>query len=538
MSRATRDHKSTRHRSRATILYLALLFIAIVNLLALTYVKAIPTEANSFLRSQRTYLAHYSCEAGINDSLAFITYELKESREPTPDGPVTRTGEHDDWTWRATITPDLGVVTEKADPFRYYEILSESFAPDSNTVAWRIRITVGEESFSRYTNFTDRFDATYFNLLGTKRFKEGHIHTNSYFKMLPSDNRYDNGTEPAFMGYVTSAGTAPSLWGYDGVDYKEQSQAPYDGANNPIGDRYEKLYSGGRAGLNTSVTPIDMPDSSSQPARQSWGSSSPRPTDMGVYAPLDGGTFRGGYYVVGDIERLHLSVDNGTARLLITQEHPDGVQRNTIIVEGHHGGAQLGDTFVPSGSTGILPDGGDVVLVPGLANGLLYSTGSIRSLEGTNLSPRTIAVDQETGQSITITSSLLRNDTKPGHRPDGPDDILGLLAYNIILSKDIPRNTSNPTYLYVTYLAGRKEAYPRGGFQVEGLNDSTLGKGTFIVYGSLAEGTSYPTVNLAGDIGYGYQHLFDPHAVSDPPPFYPRTGRLPIRSWREESGTW
>lgn len=521
-------------RVTGTILYIALIFIAVVNLLALAYVKAIPTEANSFLRSERANLAHYACEAGINDCLAFITFELKNGREPTPSGPVTRSGSHNGWTWNAEIRPDALSPPSGDAALRFYEISSEAFGPGMTSPSRRIRTTVGEETFARYTNYVDKFPGwVYQDLLSDGTFIEGHVHTNTYFQIRPSDALY-SGSGPAFLGYVTSAGSAPNPWDFDGVNYMETAQAPYDAADNPIPGRYEKIYLHGREGLNTNVNRIEMPDSAGGLARRAWGDDTAQPVLQGLHVNIDAGEIKGGYYVVGDVKSLRLESAGGTAKITIVQD-VGGVDKTTVILEGHEGGGDLNGLSVPMGSTGIwLPDQTPVVY-PGIANGLLHCTGDIDSLEGTNFGAHTISADLEAEKKITITGDILRADTPAGSRTTGPRDVLGLVCYQVVISETVPRDPGDPLYLYMSYLAGKSETWPDGGFVVENYADATRGRGSFYLHGAAGAGTLFPT-GVGSSYGFGYRQYFDQNVVNNPPPFYPTTGKLPIRSWREEDG--
>ena len=520
--------------NRGTVLYIAMIFIAVVNLLALAYVKAIPTEVNSFLRSQRANVAHYTCEAGINDCLAFVTFELKNGREPTPSGPITRNGTMNGWTWTAEVRPDASSPPSGSASLRFYEITCQAFAPGTTTAARKIRTTVGEETFARYTNYVDQFPGwVYQNLLSDGTFIEGHVHTNTHFKIRPSDALYA-GSGPAFKGYVTSAQAASIPWDYDGVDYMDASQAPYDTSKTPIPGRYEKVFLNGQEGLNTNVSRIEMPDTSGGLATRAWGDSTTPLPDVGLVVNVNAGEIKGGYTWNGDIKSLKLENDGGAARWTIIRDN-GGTDEETIILEGQQAGGTLDGVAIPLGGTGIKRFGETTQTFTGVPNGVFHCTGDIKSLEGVNIGPHTISADLQAEKSITITDDITRADTAPGSRPNGSRDVLGLVTYKVIVSRTVPRDSGNPLYLYTSYLAGKSETYPDGGFIVEDYDDATLGRGSFYLYGAAGTGTLYPT-GVGANYGFGYRQYFDQNIINNPPPFYPTTGKLPIRSWREEDG--
>lgn len=523
---------NTGDRNRGTILYLALLFVAVINMLALAYVKCIPVEANSFLRSQRALVAHYVAEAGITDSMAWITFELLNGREPTPSGPVTRTGTHDGWTWRVTITPDADSPPGGTASLRFYEVMSEAISPNSSAPARRIRATMGEETFARYTNYTDEFGWVYYNLISGGPFIQGHVHTNTFFRMLPSDAVYTSTSGPTFQGRVTSAQTASAPWQRDGVDYQDMDQAPYDATGAPIGDRYERLYSGGQAGLNTGTSRIEMPNTAMGLAVRAWGEDTPRPTADGVHINVVG-EVKGGVYVVGDIKSLVLEDLGGVSKYTIKQEFTPGVEQTSVVIEAHEGSYDLEGQSVPPGHTGIKRHDGGINVFTGLPNGVIHSTGSILGLRGVNRGPRLISADLESNKKIVISGDITRGDTPPGSVPNGSRDVMGLVCYQIEISRDVPRDSGDPLYLYLSYLAGKEESYPLGGFKVIDYDDNTLGRGSYYHYGSAGAGRTYPT-GMGSTTGFGFRQYFDQHLINNPPPFFPTTGKLPIRSWREE----
>ncbi len=529
------------NHNRGTVLYLALIFCAFLNLLALAYTKCIPVEANSFLRSQRALNAHYACEAGVFDTMAWIRHELKHGREVSAGEIVVREGEHSGWFWRAEITPDPMSPPHGEASLRFFEILCRAWAPNVNVntadPARIIRVSMGEETFARYTNYVDRMH-TFYNVMSGGTFLEGHIHANSAIMMLISDDAYSNPAGPVYLGYMTSSTTANAPWNVDGVNYMELSQAPFDGEGTAIPERYEKLYLGGQAGLNVGVNRIELPDSSVGLENRAWGEDLTNPpTGRGLHVNAVGSMMQGGFFVVGDIESMTLEAIGQAASLItFTQLNSSGELDTTKIMEVYSGSATLDGHTVTSDSVGVSFPDSPFATFSNPSNGVFHATGSIKSLSGTNLGPRLISVDLASNQVIRITDSVTRADTNPGSRVTGPRDVLGLVAYRVVLGEEAPRSSSEPVYLYLSYLAGKEESFPGGGFQVEGWDDTSKPRGVFHLHGASGAGRSYPTGTGEGTVGFGYRHFFDEHLVENPPPHYPTTGKLPIRSWREEDG--
>lgn len=524
---------TTRNPSRATVLYLALLFVAIINLLALAYVRAIPTEGNSFLRSKRATTAHYVCEAGVFDAMAYVSHQIQSGLEPTPSGPVTLNGTLQDWSWTVTITADPDSPPHGTASLRFYEVLSQAFAPNSSQPARTIRATMGEETFARYTRYIDQFIGINYIIPNTP-FIEGHIHTNTYFKMEPQASLWSTSGPPAFNGYVTSVQSAPGS--HDGVRYYG-SEAPHDTAGAPIGSRYTRLYLGGQAGLNTGVNRIDLPQSANALATRAWGDAGTQPTTTGLHLNLDtSGAPKGGYYVVGDIDTFRLGMDPlGNPLITFTQ----GTETYEIV-EVVEAPVTINGVNAVMGST-VVTNSLGTTAYPGIGNGVHYATGSILDFQGTNRGERLVVVEIANDAEIIVTGNVFRADTSPGSRPPGSRDVLGLVGYKIWLSDTIPRSYSNPLYLYFSFLAGRHNdtSFEPGGFYVQSWDNSALGTGTYYLYGAAGSGRNGPSGMWSGGTqssGFGYRQYFDQHLLDHPPPHYPTTDKLPIRSWREEDG--
>ncbi len=412
---------------------------------------------------------------------------------------------------------------------------------------------MGEETFARYTNFVDYWNPTIYQyLLSGNRFIEGHFHTNSYFRIRPTEATY-SGNDVSYAGYVTSALSAPESISRDGVHYLDRIWAPHDEEGEPIDDRYEKLFLGGRAGLNAGVNRIEMPDTSAGLLNRAWGEELPAGAlSPGVNINVQDARIAGGIVVDGDIAQMELIAlgQNATAiefslgtpapvddepgdDLGGDEVDPEEAWERYRVVEVFAGSAQLDGVAIPAGSTGISGPGG-VQRLEGLTNGVFHCTGDIHSLHGVNLGARLISADIASKKKIRITSHVLRADTPAGSRPRTPRDVLGLVAHQVVLGREAPRSSSDPVQLYLSYVTGGANMTPRGGFVVEDRTDPTRPYGSFYLYGSAGAGTNFGTGD--GETGYGFRVIFDEHLIENPPPFYPTTGKLPIRSWREMDG--
>ena len=536
----------------------------------MAYVRSIPTEANSFLRSQRSTLAHYAAEAAVFDATAYIRHSLENGVDPTV---LTNTGTINGWGWRREIVADTENPPGGEKSLRFYEVTAEAYRPGvpigAGVPARTIRATMGEETFARYANFTDRSTVIY--NISSPPVIEGHFHTNDYFTFRPYSSFYGTGGSlQAFVGYVTSAReyniSDPAS---DGVRYLGGFAPNEGGVINS--SRYAKLYFGGRAGLNTGVDRIEMPTHTDSLKNRAWGEDVGHPAgNDGLYINADvTSTLKGGYYFLGDVNTMRLEALSGNAKITLTYggapppaigdpDYPnypvptDG-PKVCEIYEVRTGAPITigGKTAVPGQTLVYAPDPADTSATPapvatvynGHGNGVHYSTGSVMGLEGTNTGERTVAVDISTDQDIVMSGSLLRVDTvpAPANRPNSPDHVLGLVSHRFVISKHIPRSTSAPLYNYASFLAGHGGTFSSGGITFEDYADTSLGVGTYYQFGAAASGVSGPSGSTnASNVtisGYGMRQYYDKHLVNTPPPFFPTTGKLPIRSWREDDGT-
>lgn len=497
--------------------------MALLSMLALAYVRLVPLEMNSALRYRESTKAHYVAEAGIIDSLAYVQNELKNGNEPTPSGPVTRTGSLDGWNWETLISPDPQTPPLGDSALRFYRLQSRATKPGQTNAVWRIQCYVGEETFARFTRYIDDFPTSNYYNIQTTPFIEGHVHINDVIHIRTFPSLWTTTGDPAFKGFVTSASQDPAS--PDGIDYFGPGGPPY-----PDDAKYARLYLGGRAGLNTGVSRIELPENSNALARHAWGDTTAQPTAPGIHLNTDAtGNLQGGVFIVGDVDEMVLGQD-GSGNPTITVTQGGDVTTITEAVNAAAAGA-------PQGSTAVV--GATSAVFPGIPNGVYYVDGNINSFKGVNRNAHTVAVNLTTNKEIIITGNVTRADTAVNSRPQTPRDVLGIVAYRVRVSDTIPRDYANPLQLYLSFVAGRK-GDTNGGFIIDGWSNSALGTGQFKVYGAWATARMAITGNwdMSGShtSGYSYLQYFDPSLITSPPPHYPTTGKLPVVSWREDPG--
>jgi hypothetical protein len=193
------------------------------------------------------------------------------------------------------------------------------------------------------------------------------------------------------------------------------------------------------------------------------------------------------------------------------------------------------DTIVPMNSTMEFSQSTNKYnIYEGVGNGVIFCTGDIKSLSGTNKGKKHIAVDITAGKAITIQGNLLRDDTTVGEKPTGSGDLLGVSAHNIRLG------TSAPTqlYAYAFLMAGRKDGTNRFSGSISVDNYSSRPPGQFRVFGGMIQATRTSFARLDSRLrtiaGYDKLPYYDSLALNNPPPYFPITGKLHPLTWKEK----
>lgn len=433
-------------------------------------------------------------------------------------------------------------------------------------------------------------------IVGSGAAVEGPMHINSPFWMRIRPSVFAPGHEdspPIFRAGLSTAGFARDGNGdrRDGVGYwgtgeggsLNPDEAPYDTTAEeyaPLPERYQRLYSGGQNGLKTSISKRRMPGDPEY-SSLAWGEDTGYPASIpiedGVYIPSQGGAgteTTGGVYIRGEVVDMELKVELGNQVLRIAQDTNGNGKADegeyTLVVfvtdnpltltEGELDGVPVppGGVSVPVNHTVLIRPDGVASSYRGITNGLIYSTHSIKGLSGVNKGRKTIAVEPTPPVSpveeehqlyrdrgvILIDGDITREDTPvtPGEeppRPEGDRDVLGLIAYDVLFSRDLPRDPRDPTYIYAGIFAGKRAT--GGGIGLEAMGDERPGDGMgrIYFYGSQAQGEPRVLTKshgpFASPTGYDFNVYYDKHLAENPPPFWPSSPKFQVMNWQEEN---
>lgn len=163
-------------------------------------------------------------------------------------------------------------------------------------------------------------------------------------------------------------------------------------------------------------------------------------------------------------------------------------------------------------------------------------TDSVGGLKGVNYGARrTIAVNSARNNYVRLQGNITRGDVAPGQAATGRRDGLGIVGYDVIVGREIPRRgDTEPFYLYSLLFAGRRDTsgVTQSGSVIYESWDSISGWGRLFSFGSYVVGND----RLWGDNGTkGWMPTFrhDSVLASSPPPFYPTRGDYKLQSFQE-----
>ena len=499
-------------RTRQGVALITAMFFGILCLgMAVGFLTLSPHDLTGTSQRATELQATYAADAGMQDTMAWIGHTLNSGAEPCTisDPEPLRTGSSGNWTWECQVVADSGTPPNGSSNLRLYELTCTAFDSDG-TPRYRIRADVqGGQSFSRFSMFIDEDTPGLWDFIVSPHTKmKGPIHKNRSIRLYVQSGFY--------------AGAPYSQTPFDGEVSTTESAFVWSSGGNPDsnGGAWDSVFSGGLGDVQYNSAPKPLPGDSSILARAAFGSALPPSPPPGVTVNPAGGV-----YIDGDVDDMQMSVDgSGRFQVVIVQ----GGQTTTVVEDT--GTDQRIVTF---------PDG-TVQNVAGRGTGVIFASGSINSLAGTNKGDHTIAVDFEVGSDIEVTGAILRDDTTPGNEPSVTDDRLGLVAEHLYIAPDsvLPRNVSNPLYLYATILATER-------FEVR--NPTSGPPGALVIHGGLSGRTTWRVGNFntatsqmihgyGGLNGFGTPHLYyDALLANEPPPEYPTTGpsELFIRSWTE-----
>jgi hypothetical protein len=281
--------------------------------------------------------------------------------------------------------------------------------------------------------------------------------------------------------------------------------------------------------LQTGAKRIELPTDSGTLLQAALGPGGVTAAAAGVQVGLASTSegVNGGIAIGGDVEAMTLAVEPGENRSVSIKQ---GGATTKVLEVTDTPITDPAGIPVPVGSTVVYRPDNSFSVHTGLTNGLVYCTGSIKSLQGVNKGKRTVAVDLAAGKEIVLGGPLTRADTPVGQKPAGGRDTLGLVAYKVRVPVTVARTVTPPLDVYAVILAGSKGT--QGGLYI----DSWVSRpqGMVRLFGGLIQAYK-PAWAHVGASGVTMESHYDPNLATSPPPYFPTIGKFRVVRYQEEA---
>lgn len=177
----------SRVKASSGVALLTAIFFGILCVgMAMVFLTQIPVDLGATATLERNTRASYIAEAAVEDTMAWISHELANSREPcTSSNPtVLRSGALDGWNWTCRIVPDSGTPPNALTDLRIYKLTAVASLESQAVYQIEADVQAGQ-SFARYSVFIDRDGIIVYDFLVTKSSRvQGPIHKNRPFNFL------------------------------------------------------------------------------------------------------------------------------------------------------------------------------------------------------------------------------------------------------------------------------------------------------------------------------------------------------------------
>lgn len=529
MNRQTPEPDPRQQRGAALLTVILLLLL--VSVLVAAFVTTITGERAMSSNVHVAREALYSADAGVRlseqklanmgkfklDSLVNIyTSPGSVIKYPSlifPKGGIVTQSTNPAFSSTATISYTDSMFSIVSQVYNYeYTITSTGTQSTTGTrqvvSSGILKLSAGRGSFSDYLMFTNNHTmpdgkAVWFTSSGSF---QGRVHTNGEFRFQG---------RPTFADLVTSANN--NAWYYNKGNNKEVNDDHYGSTDVP------NFYGGFKRGQANVSLPTNSfsqqfaaiggdpttvgtpPNSAINFAISGGGNSASTTPPNGVYVARAGTTVTGGIYVQGNLDKAVLSVDNsGNQVYTMTQ----GGTTTTITVDR------------AANKTSVKQGGGPNVNYTGLADSVMYVTGTLNDLGGPARVGTTIPPALADGTKLIIATPndiVIQHDLKTNDYLNG-DSVLGLFSSNgsVRIGTTAPNDVQIESFVMASGSSGAfsvdnyNSGSPRGSVHL-------TGGFTAQYYGAFGQfGT-----NGAITHGYARDFHFDDRGLT--PPYFPAT---------------
>jgi len=467
------------------ILVLAILFLALLELLAISVALRVPQGLRGAARLGDETAAYLAAEAGVQDTIAWLEFQLETGAEPEV---VDRIGVLGEDSWTVQIEPDKYTYPKGHHSCRCYTLRGEGHHASQTR---RIQVSIVQESFGRYARFVDHWPAVQ-DPATDVYYWAGRIHVNG---PVHSNETLHIAAVPAFY---QGSERFPHLFDTDWVSSVEPVQ--YQGAAPADDSQTRLLYSR----IEPSKTPrrvekISMPSLISLESHTRAEGAVPGDPPLRIYP-------NGGLYINGNVDEMLMESSGSTS----TQTFRMGPKTYQLVEHFPNLGATLSGPGVSQ-------------QVDGHLNGLVYVNGSVFAFEGVNGGEHTLVTDiiKDHVNSITLTGNV--TNAQGAH--------LGLITDHLVLPEPakLPRTTVQ--LQAALYLVGKDHD---GGFVVKDILAQPDIVGHLEIFGCLIEGTRVRCADVPNNSGWNVEVDFNSKARHNPAPFFPALPRFEVTAIQAE----
>lgn len=479
------------NRRRGFILVLAILFLALLELLAISVALRVPQGVREAARLGDETVAYLVAEAGVQDTVAWLEYQLQNGIEPELK---PRSGQLGEDRWTVSLEPDEYTAPKGSHSCRCYKLIATG---TRGTLTRQIKASIVQESFGRYARFINHWANTadadhtvYF--WGGPIYVNGPVHSNEWLWVEAYPDFYDGSYDYKHP---------PRLFDTNWVSCVE---GVVKGDHYPVtDDQFLKIYSTTRRSraprkLRKRIEPPKLVELE---GRAAGGGSFP--TASGVHIVASGGVC-----VVGEVKELEL--DHLKQKFVMGSD--------VYLVEEIPGGAKLSVNGSPQ------------TTLPDPLNGLIYVKGSVASFKGVNSGEHTLMTEvssdtdrevQLTGNVTCTTGSHLGVITDHLHLP-GP----GRLARNLV-----PDGENDVQFQAALYMVGK---HGEGGFIVDEMVSEPRRLGRLIVQGCIIEGRRRRCASASETSGWDVVVDHSKLNTHNPAPFFPALPKFDVTAIEAE----
>ncbi|MCA9795909.1 MAG: hypothetical protein KC910_29075, partial [Candidatus Eremiobacteraeota bacterium] len=218
-------------KRQGSILMLAIIYLFLLQILAVAFVRILPVESRAALRSEESVTASLVAEAGVTEALAWLRAQLQP-----PDGSASREPLHPSvypssnqrtaamgpaWSYGWSLVADAETYPNGSVPIRGYTVVARAY--HHGVVCREARAQVIQEALTKYAALYDQWpDNLVMGIESTDAPQGGPVHVNDVTRLWIKDGSsyWSSSGQPFFSHGLTASGVYNAVGpGQDGFAY-------------------------------------------------------------------------------------------------------------------------------------------------------------------------------------------------------------------------------------------------------------------------------------------------------------------------------